>query len=341
MSSPQQPHSGDSAWLEQRLDEWRGLAKGLADIERGKSAATADVLAAVRAYPEIARDLAIARSTAPRAQLTLFLERIYLQLHRTIFRSPERFWPTVVALFERDAPEVARDLRTRIFGMTALFFLFAAAGAWLVNTFPELISLTASEEMIAAVQRGELWTDGLLNVMPSSLISVQIFTNNIIVSLIAVALGVLYGLGTLYIIGMNGFMLGSVFAFTAQYGLGSRLFAFVAAHGFVELSIIFIAGAVGLTLGEALARPGNLTRGGAFQLAVTRGMRLMVVCLVFMVGAGIIEGYVSPNPRFPLEARLAIGLAYWVFFVLVLSGALGRWRARRAATSLVRPRPAS
>lgn len=333
MTSQPQPRAGDSAWLERRLDEWRGLAKDLAGIERGKSADAKAVLAVVRAYPEIARDLAIARNTAPRAQLTLFLERIYLQLHRTIFRPPERFWLTVVTLFERDAPEVAKALRTRIFAMATLFFLFGAAGAWLVVTFPELVSLVASEQMIATVQRGELWTDGLLNVVPSSVLSVRIFTNNVMVSLIAVVVGVLYGLGTLYIIGMNGISIGAVFGFVSQYGLAGRLFTFVAAHGFVELSVIFVSGAVGLTLGEALARPGNLTRGAAFQRAVARGMRLMAVCLAFMVGAGIIEGYISPDPSFPLAAKIAIGVAYWIVFVLVLSGAIGWWRDRRIAAA--------
>ena len=153
----------------------------------------------------------------------------------------------------------------------------------------------------------------------------QIFTNNIVVSLFAMALGVLYGLGTIYIIGMNGFMLGGVFAFTAQHGIANRLFQFVVAHGFVELSVVCIAGAVGASLGEALARPGELPRGAAFQAAVARGMQLMAVCLVFLVGAGLIEGFISPDPRVPLGVRLAIGLTYLALFLLVLSGALGGW----------------
>jgi uncharacterized membrane protein SpoIIM required for sporulation len=180
--------------------------------------------------------------------------------------------------------------------------------------------------MVEHVQRGELWTDDLLNVLPSSLLALQIFTNNIVVSLFALCLGVFYGLGTIYIVGMNGLMLGGVFAFTAQHGMASRLFAFVAAHGFVELSVICIAGAVGASLGEALARPGELTRGAAFQRATARGARLMVVCLAFLVGAGVIEGFVSPDVAVPLGVRLAIGLTYWALFLAVLSGALGRWR---------------
>jgi uncharacterized membrane protein SpoIIM required for sporulation len=86
---------------------------------------------------------------------------------------------------------------------------------------------------------------------------------------------------------------------------------------------------VGASLGEARARPGHLSRAAAFHAATVRGARLMFVCVVFLVGAGVIEGYVSPNPSVPLPARLAIGLAYLALFALVLTGALGRWvRAR-------------
>lgn len=318
-------------WFEDRLPFWRAIAARLAGIERGKSAPAADVVAIVHAYPEIARDVAIARRVAPNGPLTKFLEGAHRELHRSLFRSPERVRHTVRALFERGAAAAAYELRWHIVVVTALFFVAAAAGFGLVTSYPELASLFASEAMIEQVSQGRLWTDDLLNVFPSSLLAVQIFTNNIVVSLFAVCLGVLYGLGTIYIIGMNGMMLGSIFAFTAQYGMAGRLFEFVAAHGFVELSVIFIAGAAGALIGEALARPGQLTRGAAFQKAVARAARLMVVCLTFLVGAGIIEGYVSPDARFSLAARLAVGLGYFALFIAVLSGAVERRRLRRAA----------
>ena len=319
-------------WFEQRAAEWRSAGRRLQSLERGRSALPDDVLEAVRAYPEIARDLAIARRAAPGGALTRYLEGVYLELHRSLFRPPAAFWRGVRKLFTHDAAAAARELRWHIAAVTALFVACVGAGAWLVGTYPELATLFASEKMIEGVQHGELWTDNLLSVFPSSLLSAQIFTNNIVVSLFALCLGVLYGLGTLYIIAMNGLSIGGVFAFTAHYGVAERLFEFTAAHGFVELSVVCIAGAVGASLGEALARPGELTRGAAFQQAVARGMRLVAVCLVFLVGAGVLEGFVSPDPRFPLGARLAMGLAYFGLFLLVLSGALGRLgrRARGA-----------
>ena len=56
----------------------------------------------------------------------------------------------------------------------------------------------------------------------------------------------------------------------------------------------------------------------------------MVVCALFLVGAGFIEGYVSPDPSYPLSTRLAVGVSYLCLLWLVLSGRL--WGLKAAAT---------
>lgn len=311
-------------WFELRSRVWYEVAAELRAVEHGKHAAPATVRELVRSYPEIARDLAIARREAPDGALTRHLEQIYLELHRVIFRSPGNWWRDTKFLFLHGAAIESMRIRWHMIWVTALFCLSAAAGWLLVARYPELATLFASEGMVETVMSGQLWTDDLHNVLPSSVLSVQLFTNNVMVSLFAVCLGIFFGLGTFYIISLNGMMLGSIFAFTHQYGLGMRLFEWVAAHGFVELSVICVAGAVGASFGEALARPGHLTRLASFQQAVRRGLKLMVVALVFLIGAGFVEGFVSPNPNINLAGRLAVGLGYWVLFVLVMSGGLGR-----------------
>ena len=324
-------------WFEYRLPVWQDVGAELKRIDRGRSAPPETVVALIRSYPEIARDLAIARREAPQGALTQHLGRIYLHLHRVIFRPPGNLWHELKELLLHGAAREAARLRWQILTVSLLFVLSAMAGWWLVSSYPDLAALFASEAMIDTVSRGQLWTDNLHNVVPSSVLSVQLFTNNVTVSLFAVCLGVLYGLGTIYIIGMNGLMLGSVFAFTAQYGMADRLFEWVAAHGFVELSVICLAGAVGASLGEALARPGSLSRKVAFQQASVRGLRLMVVALAFLIGAGFVEGFISPMPDLGLAGRLAVGLGYWALFILVMTGGLGRlvdrWRRRALRTA--------
>lgn len=312
------------SWIERRSRSWQETEASLDSLEDGKPVSATLALQAMRQYPELARDLALARREAPNSTLTRHLQKIYTRLHRALFRKPSSLRRSIGKTFSRDAAHAANRIRTHIFSVTIGFVLAGLAGWWLVSTYPELATLFASEAMIEKVQGGELWTDNLLNIMPSALLSVSILTNNIVVTLTAVSLGVLYGLGTIYIMGLNGLMLGGIFAFTAQHGLAGRLFEFVTAHGFVELSVICIGGAIGFYLGESIARPGNQGRIESFRRAVSEMSPLIVVCVVFLVGAGLIEGYISPDDRFPLSMRLGIGLAYWVLLVLVLTGPLLR-----------------
>ena len=53
----------------------------------------------------------------------------------------------------------------------------------------------ASEDMIEHVEQGHLWTEGIINVVPSSMLSVRILANNIVVSVFAFCAGIFLGLG--------------------------------------------------------------------------------------------------------------------------------------------------
>jgi uncharacterized membrane protein SpoIIM required for sporulation len=318
--------------IEQRLPEWRSAAERLTRVETSKHSDASEIMAAVHSYGEIARDLTVVRRQSPRGKLTRFLEQLYARYHRALHRKPGSAWQAIKQLLLVEVVEIFWSLRQQITSVTALFIVSLLAGWWLVSTYPELAALVASEGMINGVARGELWTDDLLNVVPSSWLAVSILTNNIIVSLFAATLGVLYGLGTIYIITLNGIMIGGVFAMTAQYNLAGRLFEFVIAHGIVELSVICIAGGVGVSLGAAIARPGNMTRRRAFQQASTRAAKVLFVCALFLVGAGLIEGYVSPDHGYPLSFKVLVGVVYFLIFAAVISGIPQRLLdARRAS----------
>jgi uncharacterized membrane protein SpoIIM required for sporulation len=113
-----------------------------------------------------------------------------------------------------------------------------------------------------------------------------------------------------------------VFAFVHQHGLGGALATFVVAHGCVELSVMCLSGAAGAAVGEALMRPGSRGRVAAFRTAALRSGQVLIACALLLVGAGLIEGYLSPDPRIPVWAKVAIGVAYWLFMLALLSGRL-------------------
>ena len=307
-------------WLTGRLEEWQRLAE-LVKSSRDKRAGSARApLELAERFRTLSRDRAMAHSLMPGSRLAKDLDRLFLAAHELVHRPPRRMWGGVVEVMRDEIPVIVHDMRGSIAVVVSLFILSGIAGWILVSANPELATLFASEGMIETVQSGELWTDGLLNIMPSSLLAASITANNIAVSITAFALGALFGLGTLYIIGLNGLMLGGIFAFTHQYGMADELFKFVVAHGVVELSVICLAGAAGLELGRALVEPGERTRREAFQDQAVRAGKLILAVAIFLVGAGLIEGYVSPDPAFGMGARVAIGLSYGVLMLWVLMG---------------------
>ena len=314
--------TGLAAWLTSRIESWRQLAPTLDALERKRDHDPKDALQAIELYRSLGRDLSIARRILPDSRVTRTLEQRYAKLHAIIYRTPHRWRSRFATLFREEIPATVHELRVPILWVSLLFALSAAAGWWLVSAYPETIGLIASEEMINGVEQGRLWTEGLFNVVPSSLLSVGILTNNIAVSLTAFCVGLLFGLGTFYMVALNGLMLGAMFAFTHQHGMAGELLKFVTAHGVVELSVICVASAAGVMLGESLIRPTHGTRRESFQRAAGKTSRLLVLCALLLVGCGYIEGYISPDPDFPMMNRVIIGFGYGFVMVAAFTGRL-------------------
>ncbi len=195
-------------WLVSHAGAWRSVVQRVAALRAQHHASVDEALGAVDAYRGLARDLATARRVAPNSRMTAGLESLYGQLHGVVNRRPRGGIAALRLLFADQIPTAAYELRARIASMGLLMALSALAGWWLVTTFPTLISLFASDDMIEHVEQGHLWTEGIINVMPSSILSIGILANNIVVSVLAFCAGIFLGLGTLYLVAMNGLMLG-------------------------------------------------------------------------------------------------------------------------------------
>ena len=308
-------------WLGQRKEQWAQLDR----LARKRSRLSwEDATQLVRLYQLAQGDLALARQELTDTPLVGQLQSLVMRANAIIARPARNTRADLIQLLTRQVPEYVHALRYKLIGIVVCFLAFGVAGAALVLHFPELAHLFLSPKMIHAVESGQLWTDNLVNVLPSSVLSLGIMSNNIMVVLFAFALGIFYGLGTLYIVGFNGLMLGGAFGFTIQHGMGMRLLAFILPHGFVELSVILLTATCGFAMGESLARREGLPWRQSLRNAAGSGFAVVLVCLPFLVGAGLIEGYISPDVDVPIPVRLVIGLAYEALFVAFVTGRLFR-----------------
>lgn len=323
-----------AAWARARAPLWRVLAAEVQNAAGRSQASPDEALRTLAAYRALARDLASARTLLPSSAATAALESACARLHLAVSRPSRLDRARLAALFREEIPTAAASVRSTALWIALLLIVSSLAGWWLITTYPELAGLIASEQMIDGVEHGRLWTDQLLNVVPSPVLSAQIFSNNFVVAAAAFCAGLFFGLGAFYIVALNGLMLGGLLAFTHQHGLALALLRFTLAHGPVELSVICLAGAAGTALGESLIRPTAPARAESFRRCAARLGPLLLACALLLAGCGLLEGFISPDPRFSIRLRLLVGLGYWLLMIWFLGGrSLAPRSMRRSAES--------
>ena len=309
-------------WIRRHAPLWRTLAAESTAASRRSRATVDEALHTLSAYRALSRHLASAREILPGSVLATTLAQTSAALHAAVNRSPRLTRARWIGLVRDDIPAAAASVRALALWIAVLLVASACAGWWLINTYPELVSLIASPAMIDGVEHGHLWTYQVLNLAPPALLSARIFSNNVVVTLGAFCFGILFGLGAFYMIAINGLMLGGLLAFTHQHGLALGLLKFTLAHGPVELSVMCLAAAAGTALGDAVIRPGEGGRAESLRRRAAELGPLLVACALLLLGSGLIEGFISPHPGISIPVRLAVGLSYWTLMMLWLSGRL-------------------
>jgi uncharacterized membrane protein SpoIIM required for sporulation len=149
--------------------------------------------------------------------------------------------------------------------------------------------------------------------------SSSIMINNIKVSFAAIAGGMTAGLGTTYIMLVNGLVIGTVGTLVGQNNLAISFWAFVFPHGALELPAIFLAGGAGFLLARAILFPGKYRRADALKFYGMQAANLVFGIVPMLIIAGMIEGFVSPQPAIPDVVKYAIGTGLFIGLVGYLS----------------------
>ena len=161
-----------------------------------------------------------------------------------------------------------------------------------------------------------MWTHSVVTIKP--LASSGIMTNNLSVAFSTFALGITAGIGTIWMLAVNGVLIGVIGAATWKAGMALQLWSFVAPHGVLELPAIFISGGAGLEIARGLLFPGFLPRRQSLAQAGGRGARLLLGTIPMLVVAGVIEGFFSPSAapvamKFILAGALFAALLAYLF----------------------------
>ncbi len=296
-------------FLEEKKDNWQRLEDLLAMAGGSKLRALSRV--EVREFGELYRraesDLAIARAETRDAKLINYLNSLVIRAHGKIYRADSEGVGMIWKFFTTDFPVAFRASR-RFFLIAFLVFTISAVfSGWLSYVDPNFATVVGVEETASMARSNNMWWMSLneANQIGASLI----LKNNIQVTFLAFAWGALLGVGSLYILMMNGVSIGGVVGacYRGNADFADQLVTFMVGHGVIELSAIFMAGGAGMMIGYAIINPGDLTRGQALKKKGMEAARIIIGCACLLVIAGIIEGFLSPS-NLPAPVKFATGI---------------------------------
>lgn len=277
-------------------------------------------------YREVAADLARARTYGAEEGVIAYLERLVAAGHNALYQGTVRRrrrggGPFTRYLLGEFPAAVVRSWRYVLMSFL-IFAVPAAVGYAMLRQRPELAEEIVSPEMVSRAEqaadaqaRGVGYAQSENEVLP--VIAAAIISNNIRVCFFAFSGGILAGLLTVWSLFYNGLTLGTDLGVFANHGAASYLLTFVAGHGVLELTAIFISGGAGFRIAHALIAPGDLARADALVLQGRIAVRMIGAVVFLLAIAGTIEGLLSASdadPGWKLGTSAATAVLLVVYF---------------------------
>lgn len=275
-------------------------------------------------YERVSADLAKVSSLSLERETHIYLEslvaRAYGEIHETR-EKPYRFKPLV--WFFVTLPSTFRRHIKAFYLATACTLAGLVAGSLFLSLDPSSKEILIPFEHLAQTpaervkHEERVQGDRLKGVKTQG--AAWYMTHNTRVSLVTMAMGATYGVGTCLLLFVNGIMLGVVCTDYILGGQAKFLAGWLLPHGAVEIPALLLAGQAGLMLAGALIGWG---RRKSLKLRLREVAEDLVTIAVgfaiLLVWAGIVESFLSQyhEPVLPYSFKIALGLVELTLVIL-------------------------
>ncbi len=282
------------------------------------------------AYRRICQQLALAERRGYSVLLIQHLQDLAQRGHLVLYRPHAPRFRRVVDFFAAGFPRLVRAQWRAMTLSAVLFFVPLLGVIALLQLRPELIhtlfgptQLAQFENMYDPAKTAEkLGRESGTDLM---MFGVYIM-NNVSIGFRTFASGLIFGIGSVFVLVFNGVIIGGVAGHLTAIGYGDPFWRFVAGHSAPELLAIVISGGAGLQVGMALIAPGRRTRARALREAGAIGARLVLGVFAMLLFAAFVEAYWSSIGWMPAPVKYGVGAALWLAILLWLARG-GRGRA--------------
>lgn len=283
-------------------------------------AATPDELA--DRFIAITDDLAYAKTFYPKSRTTAYLNGLAARLHQSIYRNKREKGGRFVSFWKYELPLLFKKHQRQLLYSFLFFVTFCLMGALSAKHDDTFVRLIMGDSYINMTNEniGNGDPFGVYKQRDPFEMFFLIAANNIWVSFVAFALGIVFSVGTVYVLIRNGVMLGSFQYYFFSKGLGWDSVLVIWIHGTLEIAAIVIAGAAGLVLGNSFLFPKTYSRMVSLRQGAKDGMKIIMGLVPIFITAALLEGYVTRHTEMPVwlsGSILAASLTFIIWYVIL------------------------
>lgn len=316
-------------FIRQGETRWAELDELVRSLESGSRLSLEQIRALHSLYERTASDLVelAASSSVPEVRLRLesLVARAYAEIHETRDQRRLFLWKTVSNWLWHRFPRTFRRHLTAFWVATWVTGIGATLGGVLTAVDPDARHVTMAfghnEVRPSERVRLEESTTEKLGTSRMTAFSTQLMVNNTRVSLLCLALGMSWGVGTLILLFYNGIILGAVGWDYILDGEAVFLLAWILPHGSVEIPAILISGQCGFMIGHALLGRGSPQPLADRIRAITGDLVTLILGVaLLLVYAGVIEAFLSQwhEPAIPYWLKIVFGSFQLIGLILYL-----------------------
>ena len=305
-------------WLHKRRPYWERLARLIAQTDssglRGLTRAELEETALL--YRQAASDLSTLRRDPSARAYADHVNQLLARAHHIIYSTRRTSLLHLFRYLRDEYPAVFQRNLHYVFFALAITLAGTLLGAVVTLARPQFMRYMLGPQMVATIERHEMWTKSIVAIAPMA--SSGIMTHNLSVCFVAFAGGIVFGVGPLYSMFLNGLLLGVLGVACQQHGMSIDLWSFVAPHGSLELPSIILSGAAGFRLAHGLLFPGFYRRRDSIAQSGVEAARIIAGTIPLLVIAGTLEGFFSPSSA-PVWLKFTVGgilftlLLLWLF----------------------------
>ncbi|WP_101951555.1 stage II sporulation protein M [Mycobacterium sp. 3519A] len=281
-------------------------------VKKRRRLTGAEVDELVDLYQRVSTHLSMVRSVSTDGILIGRLSGLVAQARSVVTGAHAPLWREFVRFWTVSFPVVAyRSWRWWLGTAIAFFLVVVLIALWLSGNHEAQAALKTPSEIEELVNHDFA---SYYSEHPAGSFALQVWINNSWVTAQCIGFAILLGIPIPYILFQNAANLGVIGAFMFDAGKGDVFLGLLAPHGLLELTAVFLAGAVGMRLGWSVVSPGNRPRG---QVLAEQGRAVVAVAVglvVVLLVSGLIEALVTPSPL-PTAVRIGIGVAAEIAFL--------------------------